>query len=127
AGQVCNPAMGSDSGTPAMEIATATYTVTATNSGGSVTFDVIIQVDEELGIGEDTFPSVVVYPNPFEDVIQFVNLRGETKYTLFAVDGRKIQEGMVETSLDLGRLPAGTYLLNLQERDKVKVFKIIKK
>src|SRR5690606_26694706 len=45
------------SGTPATETATAAYTVTATNSGGSVSFDVVITVNTAA-------PANLQYPTP---------------------------------------------------------------
>src|SRR5690606_10103317 len=45
-GLIFDTTTGIISGTPATETATATYTVTATNSGGSVSFDVVITIND---------------------------------------------------------------------------------
>ncbi|HOZ75884.1 MAG TPA: putative Ig domain-containing protein, partial [Flavobacterium sp.] len=57
AGLSIDPFTGMISGTPTAVSATAIYTVTATNSGGSVTFDITITVN-------DVAPTALSYPNP---------------------------------------------------------------
>src|SRR5690606_36619863 len=52
-----DPISGIISGTPTTVTATASYTVTATNSGGSVSFDVVITVN-------DAAPSALAYNSP---------------------------------------------------------------
>src|SRR5690606_25750295 len=46
AGLTLNPTTGIISGTPTTVTATATYTITASNAGGSTTFDVVITVND---------------------------------------------------------------------------------
>ncbi|WP_415580522.1 putative Ig domain-containing protein, partial [Flavobacterium longum] len=56
-GLTLNTSTGVISGTPAAVTATATYTVTATNSGGSTTFGIVITVN-------DVAPSSLTYTSP---------------------------------------------------------------
>ena len=60
---------GEISGTPTVISSTTTYTVTATNSGGSTTFDVVITVN-------DIAPSLLSYnsPNVFTKNTAITNL-----------------------------------------------------
>src|SRR5690606_8178040 len=57
AGLMFNTTTGIISGTPTVETLTATYTITATNSGGSTTFDIEITVT-------DPAPSTLTYHSP---------------------------------------------------------------
>src|SRR5690606_16002260 len=59
-GLIFDTTTGIISGTPATETATATYTVTATNSGGSVSFDVVITIN-------DVAPGGLSYNSPNVD------------------------------------------------------------
>ncbi|MBC7605712.1 MAG: putative Ig domain-containing protein, partial [Burkholderiales bacterium] len=56
-GLALDPATGIISGTPSTISGATSYTITATNSGGSTSFDLIIVVN-------DVAPNSLVYPNP---------------------------------------------------------------
>jgi hypothetical protein len=127
AGLSFDTATGIISGTPTAVTPTAAYTVTASNSGGSVSFDVIIKVDEALGIDNPEL-HVGIYPNPFLDYVELVGLNGDAEFKLFAMDGRQIRSGRTDAArIDFGQLPNGVYLLQVT-KDKLTVTKrIIKK
>lgn len=57
AGLVLNATTGEISGTPALAVSIATYTVTGTNSGGTVTFPIVITVNDKL-------PTLLEYSTP---------------------------------------------------------------
>jgi len=90
----------------------------------------VITSEEEL---PDAAENISVYPNPFSD---FITLKIEPgganqwKYTLCDLQGKRLLKGdavSVETILEAGALPTGTYFLTVYSKNQlVKSFKIIK-
>ncbi|RZJ29351.1 MAG: T9SS type A sorting domain-containing protein, partial [Flavobacterium sp.] len=127
-GLVFDTATGIISGTPTVATEMGTYTVTATNSGGSVSFDVIITVNEELGVHQDPRFDFSVWPNPFSDTVNVAAASGELSYRLFSVDGRLIGQGTINGSqIRFNNLPDGVYLLQLEQNGRSAMKKLIKK
>ncbi|MFT3794522.1 putative Ig domain-containing protein [Flavobacterium sp.] len=127
-GLAFDTATGIISGTPTTLTAETTYTVTATNSGGSVTFDVLITVEQGLGLAEHTAAAFAIFPNPFVDVVYVKSSESQLEYALFAIDGKLIRQAKInESRIDLGDLPNGMYLLKLSSDNRTETKKIIKR
>lgn len=104
------------------------------DSGEIMYSDVINVRNNESNSGKDFF----VYPNPFESHL-FVEcdefLSGPIYLNIYALDGRKIvtiHDAQIERlgsklRIDLGFLPRGIYLLNIQATSSLKSIKIIKR
>ena len=124
-----NTSTGVISGTPTALATTATYTVTAFNSGGSVSFDVEITVETLLNILENKLNDIVVYPNPFIDSLHVNGAPANVSFTVFSVDGKLIQEGLLSSNIiDIRDVPCGVYFLRLfGMRNQERTFKIIKR
>jgi hypothetical protein len=121
-------ATGIISGTPTIITPTATYTVMASNTGGSVSFEVIIAVDEELSVNQNPAGRFVVYPNPFFDAIYVVGINTDVSYEVFSVEGKIILQGQLQQStIAMPGLPSGVYLLRLSSQHQTKTMKIIKR
>ena len=115
------------SGTPTVATAMASYTVTAVNSGGSVSFDVVITVDQELGLANNDASWFSVWPNPFTDHINVTRINSEASYVLFSIDGKLIQQGkLLNSQIGLMELPRGVYLLKISSEERTATRKIIK-
>jgi hypothetical protein len=115
------------SGTPTVETTNAIYTVTAENTGGSISFDIEIKVELPLGIDEYNL-AFSVYPNPFTDVIYVGRITDPITYKLYDVTGRLIQNGNVAGSqITFRELPNGMYMLQLTSGEKSAIKKILKK
>ena len=116
------------SGTPT-ELSPATdYTVTATNSGGSTTFVLSIEVIEPMSVYDPLKSDFVIYPNPFETSITVRHNLGKVNYTLLSLEGKLIRKGILEsTELPMPELSTGTYLLRLEANGEIQHFKLIKK
>uniref|UniRef100_UPI0035AEB830 putative Ig domain-containing protein n=1 Tax=Flavobacterium sp. TaxID=239 RepID=UPI0035AEB830 len=115
------------SGTPTETQDAIDYEVTATNSGGSISFVVSIAVEEELGLIDEVKKMFTVYPNPFENEINVVHEFDEVQYSIFSLDGKEIQFGILQNSkIMINQLPSSVYLLKLQSEDKVQIIKIVK-
>ncbi|HEX9981561.1 MAG TPA: putative Ig domain-containing protein [Flavobacterium sp.] len=121
-----DPVTGIISGTPTAVTAIAAYTVTAFNTGGSTSFDVVITVDEELATPESIFGAVNVYPNPFMYSINIGGFDEEVDYILYSVEGKRVQSGKVTTKIEFGELAAGVYMLHLTHEGQTKIVKIIR-
>ena len=120
-------ATGIISGTPT-ELQSATdYEVTATNSGGSVSFIVSIAVEDELGIIGDVKNHFVVFPNPFTNEINVNHNFVEVAYSIFSLDGKEIQSGrLLNSKIMVNDLPSSVYLLKLQSEEKIQLIKLVK-
>jgi hypothetical protein len=123
-----DPATGVISGTPTATVATTSYTVTASNSGGSISFAVSITVDDEMGVTNPNDVSFVVYPNPFVDAVFISGQKFEADYKLFSVEGKWIQSGRsVASRIEFGQLPEGIYFLELTSNGLSVIKKLIRK
>jgi hypothetical protein len=115
------------SGTPTVLQSATDYEVTATNSGGSVSFIVSIAVEEELGLIDEVKKMFTVYPNPFENEINVIHEFGEVEYAIFSLDGKEIQKGqLLNSKININQLPSSVYLLKLQSEEKVQIIKMVK-
>jgi hypothetical protein len=119
---------GEISGTPNVITAIGTYTVTAFNSGGNTSFDLIITVEAALGNHESLFENITVYPNPFTDTIYIDGITTAASYKLYAIDGKLIEVAALQNARIYFRdLPSGMYLLQLFSENKIKTIKVVKR
>ncbi|NMH23848.1 putative Ig domain-containing protein, partial [Flavobacterium solisilvae] len=115
------------SGTPTVLQSATDYEVTATNSGGSVSFIVSIAVEEELGLIDEVKKLFTVYPNPFENEINVIHEFDDVLYSIFSLDGKEIQRGrLLNSKISINQLPSSVYLLKLQSEEKVQIIKMVK-
>jgi hypothetical protein len=109
---------------------------TISGAGGTATQGVQ-QPYEIYVLGNDDLDTIqlvaVVYPNPTVSTVQLQIVNAELtgfQYRLFDLNGRIITSGtitQVETTIEMERYPAATYLLQVySETKKLKTFKIIK-
>ncbi|WP_309640195.1 putative Ig domain-containing protein, partial [Flavobacterium sp.] len=123
-----NTISGEISGTPTAIFSTAVYTVTATNSGGSIAFDIEIAVDEMLNNHQNNFENITVYPNPFDNIIHLSSNVVGISYQVFSIDGKLIQTDQLQNNkIEFRDLPTGIYLLQLFAEGKSQTLKIIKR
>lgn len=81
------------------------------------------EVDNIAGVKN----SITLYPNPVSDV---VNIKTDSKInTISVVDltGRKLDVKLDGDKVDVKKLPAGTYLMNIETKDGIFTEKFIKK
>ena len=128
-GLAFDTATGIISGTPTVVTTAASYNITAFNSGGSVSFEINITVEELLAIDNNQFENIFIYPNPFLDQITVNGILKESGYTLYSIDGKLIQKGLIKTSeIYINEVPSGVYLLKLRDKEnREKTYKIIKR
>ncbi len=75
-------------------------------------------------------PFVEVFPNPTTGIVNILPLetliiRG-FRYSLYSSAGQRVAEGSGEARLDLGRLPAGIYLLECRSGERLSRHKIVR-
>jgi hypothetical protein len=128
-GLAFDTATGVISGTPTTISETASYTVTAANLGGSVSFEVIITVEELLSSNENQFKNISIYPNPFLDIINVNGSLLNGRFTVYSVDGKLIQEDSIKGSvINVKHVPSGIYFLKLSDKEnRERIFKVIKR
>lgn len=110
--------------------------VTGYYESGVTTFNVGFQQSEinTLSVFEDSKGlGMVVYPNPVNNRLQITHAtwQGPVSYEIMAVDGRLMQRGDLSFSssgstIELGDLKPGQYLLKFTSIDVNQVIKIIK-
>ena len=71
--------------------------------------------------------SVVLYPNPAEDVIYLSGVPVHTTFELRNTTGQLLRTGTTEDRIDLRTLPSGTLLLILKNQRTIKQYKLVKR
>lgn len=69
---------------------------------------------------------IYVYPNPVEEVLNFIGLKGTVRATVYDVTGRLFLEKEVNSSLDVSSLKAGIYIVKIENESGLNFFNIIK-
>ncbi len=120
-------ASGVISGTPLVISGSSTYTVTAVNSGGSTSFDIIIEIENTLATIKNQFSKIKVYPNPFNDVLYVSETTKMVSYEMYSPEGKLIQKGIVNNSkIVFYNLPTGLYVLKLLSDNEMETKKLVK-
>ncbi|MBO4645276.1 MAG: C10 family peptidase [Bacteroidales bacterium] len=84
----------------------------------------------DLGMGEHAGDRVSIYPNPTSDIVEIQCIERMDNVILYDQNGRVVMEKLVNDTcerLDLSRLPAGIYYLNIMSDGNASLRKIIKK
>ena len=105
-------------------VGTGDMTVSA---GNRITFNnVSVHGTAVLGVKENNAAKFIVYPNPFNDIL-YVNGVETASYKIFSIEGKLIKSGSATSSIQLGDLSKGMYLLQLTANGATETKKIIKK
>ena len=103
----------------------AAFTVYAYNGGIADTAAIDVTI-HGIGINE-LDGSIVLYPNPAEDVIYLSGVPVHTTFELRNTTGQLLRTGTAEDRIDLRTLPSGTLLLTLKNQGTVKQYKLVKR
>ena len=92
--------------------------------GGSYGFPLNVGIKDE----EIVFDGVKIYPNPVKDKlnVEFPSDEKNIQLSISNALGQTVYADELESSVDLGFLPAGIYFIKLQRNTSYKVVKIIK-
>lgn len=97
------------------------------SAGNRITFNnIAVHGTAALGVKENTASQFIVYPNPFNDILNINGIETAT-YKIFSIEGKLIKSGMATSSIRLGDLSKGMYLLQLTANGATETKKIIKK
>jgi len=104
-----------------------TYTVTVTDSLGCTTTSGYI-IYSQVGLEEDTFSSLKIYPNPTSDQLNII-LSGSFDFQLFSIIGEEvcIGDGVDAHKLELGEIASGTYILSVMSNGNKETVRVIKR
>ncbi|HSD13827.1 MAG TPA: T9SS type A sorting domain-containing protein [Flavobacterium sp.] len=124
-----NPVTGVISGTPTVTSPISDYTITATNSFGSSSFVVSIEVGT-LSAEDFGLDTINIYPNPVVDNLYVSSKEFITSISVFDLLGQKIKifgKEDVFRPLDFKSFPKGVYLLKIETASGIKEVRIVKK
>ena len=83
-----------------------------------------------MSTAETNMANIYIYPNPADEILNLKLDNPAEKYTIFAMDGRKIDEQKInslKTEINIQKLAAGTYILAIQSQGVTRQVKFIKK
>ena len=84
------------------------------------------QFQEELA-DEFDLELIQAYPNPVDDMLTINNLPEGSNIRLMSLSGQLILQGTDLDEINMSGIPVGMYLLQIQNQDESKVFRISKK
>ncbi len=88
----------------------------------------IFVLEDSDATAYDKSLNIQVFPNPFNDTIYIISEQYGFNYSVYSIDGKQIKNGVLNSStLDLGNLQEGMYLLKIQNKESEITKKIIKK
>lgn len=135
------PAGGSYSGTgvsagsfnPAtagLGIKTITYSYTDGTTTCSNTATNTINVEECLGLEDNTLSIASVYPNPTDGKLTLSGLSQEASFKVISASGQVVLNGIVSNTadaIDLSAFENGIYILQLTQEQAIQTIRIVKK
>ncbi|MNU91103.1 Protease 1 precursor [compost metagenome] len=108
---------------------TITYSYTDANNCSNTATNTIL-VDECLGLEDNAFSAVSVYPNPTDGKLTLSGLSEETAFKVISVSGQVVLNGNVSNTadtIDLSVFENGIYLIQLTQGQAIQTIRIIKK
>jgi hypothetical protein len=85
-----------------------------------------LEVDAATAIDAAFSAQVKVYPNPTSGNWTVDNLRGAWEWSLFNLQGKRVAGGTAEGTTHMQmNLPAGAYLLQIRQNERVAVKKLL--
>jgi len=97
------------------------YRVVVTDSNGCENTSAPVAYATWMGVGGvATAADVHVYPNPATDVV-YIDAGNNVKAMISSMDGKMLMEQENVKSINIGKLPAGIYMLSLYDQAGVKI------
>lgn len=93
-----------------------------------ITFCASSPCSNSLEIDESTF-ELTIYPNPATSYIMINNVEGGSQWTILDFNGKRIVSGTITadiTQLDVSGIPAGVYMLQIQNDDNRTTHRFVK-
>ena len=107
---------------------TTYYAVLTQDDCRSMPFAVLVTV--ELGLENQTMNGLSYYPNPVQNQLNINYTQDITSVTVFNLVGQKVMTitpNASNVTLDISRLSAGTYMIQVNADSTSKIIKVIKK
>lgn len=83
---------------------------------------------ETLAVDGVNQTKIMVYPNPFTDMLNISDIKGIKSISIADMTGRQVKKLTPSSTIDLRNFNIGTYIVNIQMMDgNMKSFKVIKK
>jgi len=104
------------------------YYIYVLNTGGES--DVVIDISNSLGTGENAIDGFVFYPNPMENVLHITSNTSIDNVVIYNMLGQKIMDqniGATSTQLEVSNLATGAYLMKVVSEGQTGTYRLIKK
>jgi len=92
-------------------------------------FSLEVTCEDVLGLNDNTFGSLIIYPNPFDNDLLIINIDPITTVTIYTVTGQKllhITPNETRVNIDTSSFLSGVYFAHIQAGADKKVVKLIK-
>lgn len=84
-------------------------------SANHIGYVIMYNIATLIGEEELSAQTIEIYPNPATDFIQISGIQGSKSYSIGNLNGAVVQTGITSGNIDMSALPAGLYLVKLDE------------
>ncbi len=70
-----------------------------------------------LSVDDSAKNHIKIYPNPVKDILNITGNTLQQDYQILSIDGKLLQNGTIQKSINVNRLPKGVYLLKFGENN----------
>lgn len=107
------------------------FNVSTAGSQGLVYLDDIrVEQTSTMGLDNNSFKGISLYPNPMQDVLNITNIEEINKVEIYSVTGQKVYAANPNTHIvnaDTSQLPGGVYIVNVTSKNFTTNYKIVKR
>jgi len=99
-----------------------------TNSDGQSDGWEVMYSTSVLGVEDDVFSDLTIYPNPANDILNIVGLTDNSEIVIYDLSGKvqKNENAQNRVGIDISDLAAGVYFVKVNNDNKTEVLKFIK-
>ncbi|AWH84201.1 secretion protein [Flavobacterium album] len=90
--------------------------------------DYTVVIGSSARAAESSTVAITLYPNPSENVLNITNISEKAAYTIYTIAGQEAGKGIpVNGVVDVSRLAAGSYLIEINDNGTRSMLRFIKK
>jgi len=126
---VYDPIAGTVLNTGSLQELTVRFSPTDTEHYAATSDTVKINVVVKTGIDSERQSPISIYPNPTTDKFYISGIEGQTTIRISSLNGKLISEKKIasQEAISVRNLPAGTYLIAINNKETMAYYKLVKK